>query len=214
MGKHSSAALFSRLHWDEADLQVQTELRRGEDQSISTIVLADGAVVARSEREWIEWSGQLWEQRRLKTYQDSLVRAMERLRDEKGVDLEGLRRLFDRLVTVALRVSGTPAANALSVLPGGRWAALVAADGRATDASPESSSGAEWCAYAPKVMEAAGALRGLFGARPVADVVLRTEEGYLILLPHRDGFLAAEVDGRKVSESHAALKSLLAGEDK
>ena len=214
MGEPSSAVLFSRLRWGEADLQVQTELLRGEAQSVSTIVLADGAVVARSEREWIKWSGQLWEQRRLKAYQDALVRAMERLRDERGVDLDDLRRLFDRLVTVAMRVSGTPAADALSVLPGGRWAALVAADGRTVDAAPETSSGAEWCAYAPKLMKAADALRGLFGARPVADVVLRTEEGYLILLPHRDGFLAAEVDGRKVSESHAALKSLLAGEDK
>ena len=102
---------------------------------------------------------------------------MERLRDEKGADLKDLRRLFDRLVTVALRISGTPAANALSVLPGGRWAALVAADGSTADAAPESSSGAEWCTFAPKLMKAADAIRALFGARPVTDIVLRIEEG-------------------------------------
>lgn len=213
MDKQSSGGLFSRLTWAGKEIQLQTELIRSKGNRVVTLALADGAVVGRSDREWPSIrEGQFLEQRRVSSYHERLLRAIKRLRDERDAKIDDLKRLFDRLASVALRLSRSPASEVLESLPLAQWITLAGSDGLAIDSSPKESPGTLWCPPAAGYRMVAEDLSKLFKGGEIQDIVVRLEKGYVIITPHKDNALVLGTEGLRLSELRKKTKDLLTGD--
>ena len=195
MKESSSSGLFSQLKWGKAELLLHTEISPAPDARVTTLLMSDGEVLCRAAGRWgAEASDQVGLQRLIGDYHERLLRALGRLRDERGVDPSQLAEIFQRLVDVALRKVCSPAAEILASLPGARWVTLIESEGGTLSSAPEGSPGYEWRDSALRFLVLAGQLRDLFGGGSLTDVSIRTHSGHIFAAPFGDNTLVAEVE--------------------
>jgi len=191
----SSSGLFSQLKWGKAELLLHTEISPAPDARVTTLLMSDGEVLCRAAGRWgAEASDQVERQRLIGDYHERLLRALARLRDERGVDPSQLAEIFQRLVDVALRRVCSPADELLASLPGARWVALIESDGSTLSSAPEGASGSEWRESALRFLVLAGQLRDLFGGGSLTDVSIRTHSGHILVAPYGRNTLVTEVE--------------------
>lgn len=189
---------------------MQTELISVKGKRVVSILLADGAVIGRYDREWLSTGeGQVLEQRRVSNYHERLLRAIKRLQDEQNASIDELKRLFDRLAGVALRLSRSTAVELLSSIPSALWMALASKEGKLIDSAPADCPGENWCLAAAGLRVVAGDISVLFGSGGASDIVMRTEHGYILITPHQTCTLATGTESGRLPEIRGMLKVLL-----
>lgn len=210
--KRSTSGLFSSLRWGKVDLLLQTEIIRKPETRFATLLMAGGEVVSRIEGRWPDLGeSQFHEQRRINGYHERLLKAMKRLRDEKEASLEDLKKLFERLVKVAISLSASLTSEALAMVSGAHWVALVDKSGRGKEAAPQEGAGVDWYVAAGGLLDVARSLSGVFKAGRVECLSLRTGVGALLVLPHGNSTMLVEVDTGKEEMARGLVTRLVSG---
>jgi hypothetical protein len=210
VSEKKTAGSLSRILWDDADLQIQTELRLEPKPVVTTILVRDGEVLARVEKPW-EATGDLsHEQQQVHNYHDRLTRAIEKLHEKRTIKLDDLGQLAERLVKVALRHQGSQASEVYSLLPGAIWAAVASESGEMLDVAPSSDQGSGWCEKAPMLLASISELSKLLGSGQTANLNLKAKDSYILMVPKDNSqVLIAEVEAEQFPEAKQIIKRLV-----
>lgn len=208
---HKTAGHLSRVLWEKDDLQIQTELRYRPTPHVTTIMVVNGAVIVRSENPWPISSSQTQDQIRVSDYHKRLTLALERLRKRQWINLEELKPLADKLVKIALRLSGSLASEAMSLIPGTGWAAVLGDEGEIIEAKPDNKLVEPWCETSTALLESIVMVSKLLEGGPVDDVSLRTGKGYVLLFPRGKSLVMTSVKSENLPEARQIMKRLVAG---
>lgn len=188
--KEEFAGHLSRVLWDGTDLQLQTEVRYKPEPRLVIIFVADGVVISRVEKAWHRAGNSAQEHNRIRDFHKRLTNALERLRNKAYIELDELKKVAVRLVNAAMQIKGprNRAEDALSLIPGSQWAAIINKQTEEMEEAPASSETARWKASMLKTVHLAGQINALLDADGVSDICLKTESGF-VLIGESDGEL-------------------------
>lgn len=174
-------------------------------------MVVNGAVIVRSKNPWPISASQMQDQIRVSDYHKRLTMALERLRKKQWINLEQLKPLADKLVKVALRLSGSLASEAMSLIPGVGWAAVLGEQGEIIEAKPESNVVAPWCDTSTSLLEAIVLVSKLLEGGDIDDISMRTASGYVLLFPKDKSLVMTSVKSENLPEARQIMKRLVAG---
>jgi hypothetical protein len=209
VSSHKSSGHLSQVLWQDQDIQLQTEVRYEPSPVLTTIMVVGGAVLSRVEKTWLPVTSMIDDQQRVSEYHQRLTKALERLRDRGWIDLEDLPNVAPRIVSVALKfTAGTLASEALALLPGAHWAAVVDMQGNLEEAAPESSIVENWAKTVPSVKEFTDALSELFEAGIIEDISLKRTDGFVLLAQRENSMIISGVETKKMPEARQMIKRI------
>lgn len=209
MSGKNSAGDLSQVLWDGTDLQIQTEVRYEAPARLTTILVADGTVISRTEKPWRPVANLIEDQRRVTEYHQRLTHALQRLHDKQWVKVSDLAGLAGRLVTVALRFGGgSVTTEALGIMQGAAWVALIGRDGAVEESTPADAPAIPWGEAVRALLPVLEDISSLFGTGPLEDASLKTGENFILMAPRGEAMLAAEISGERLPEARQMIKRL------
>ena len=210
MEENKSAGHLSAVSWTGIDLQLQTEVRYGEDTNVTTIMVADGRIVARVTKPWLGNNAEEGENKRIRDYHNRLTLAIQRLCDKQWISLDDLPRLAERMVGVALKlVHDSRSGETFSIIPGAHWVALTDLTGGIKEAAPSVKVVSNWSDELPAVVSMLNATAKVFEVGEMHDAALRTSEGYVLTAFGVAEIAAAAVEPGNVAEAMRKLRNLV-----
>lgn len=212
MSGKNSAGDLSQVLWDGTDLQIQTEVRYETPARLTTILVADGTVISRTEKPWKPVTNLVEDQRRVTEYHHRLTQALQRLHDKRWVKVSDLAGLAGRLVSVAIRFGGSSiTTEALGLMQGASWVALIDRAGRIEESTPAEAPAAPWGDAVRALMPVLEDISQLFGTGPLEDASLKTGENFILIAPREASVLVAEISGERLPEARQMIKRLSEG---
>ena len=209
MTAKKSAGDLSAVNWGGEDLQLQTELRYLPSPHITTIMVVQGEVITRVKKPWVPADNQIEEQNRISEFHNRLTSAISRLCDKKWIKLKELPKLSNRLVSIALKfTSGTLTFEALTLLPGARWAALIDDTGDVLEAAPSDDFVSNWGEGSVHLRGLLKHISELFKAGPLEDVSLRLEDSFVLGALKGNEMLIAAIESDTLLEARQMLKRI------
>lgn len=213
MNTRKSAGHLSQVIWESKDLQVQTEVRYEKEPLLTTIIVQDGVVVFRAKRPWGTLPNPIEDQNKISDYHNRLTSAIGRLRDRAWFDAEELPNLAEKLVNLALKYSGgSLAVEAVDVIPGARWTALINEKGEVLEAAPDATYAQHWGPLIPHFSKVFKEISNLFSAGKLGDVSIKLPKSYGIMAPDENNdFLLTEVSIDNLGEARPMMNKLVKG---
>ena len=213
MNTRKSAGHLSQVIWESRDLQVQTEVRYEEEPVLTTIMVQDGVVVFRAKRIWTPLPNPIEDQNKISDYHNRLTSAIARLRDQAWIKSDELPKLAEKLVNFALKYSGgSKAVEAVDVIPGARWTALISPEGDVVEAAPDGTYAKHWGPLIPHFNNIFKEISNLFSAGELQDVSIKLPKSYGIMAPDlNQNFLLTEVSINHLGEARPMLNKLVKG---
>lgn len=210
MEEKKSAGHLSAVAWSDTDLQLQTEVRYGEDANLTTIMVADGRIVARVTKPWLGNITDEGENKRIRDYHNRLTLALTRLCDKQWITLEDLPRLAERMVGVALKlVTASRSGETFSIMPGAHWVALTDLTGGIKEAAPSVKIVSKWSDELPALVSMLNATAKVFRVGEMHDATLRTAEGFVLAAFGVAEIAAAAVEPGNIVEAMRKLRNLV-----
>lgn len=208
-----SAGHLSQVIWESKDLQVQTEVRYGEEPVLTTIMVEDGIVVYRAKKLWSPLPNPIEDQNKISDYHNRLTSAISKLRDKAWIKSEELPDLAEKLVNLALKYSGgSMAVEAVDVIPGARWTAIINRKGEVLEAAPDATYAQHWGPLIPHFDKIFKEISNLFSAGELGDISIKLPKSYGIMAPDsNNNFLLTEVSIDNLGEARPMINKLVKG---
>lgn len=180
--KEEFAGHLSRVMWDGTDVQLQTEIRYKPEPRAQVIFVADGVIISRVEKPWNREPNATKEHNNIREFHKRLTRAMHRLADKAYIELDQLKKVTVRLVNAALHMESprNRADDALSLIPGASWTAIIAKKDGALEQTPDGSAMEGWIKPMQDTIKVATQLTALFEADELSDISLKTSHGFIL----------------------------------
>jgi len=180
--KEDSAGYLSRVLWDGTDLQLQTEVRYKPEARLLVIFVADGVVISRVEKSWQRAMTSVEESSQIRDFHKRLTAAMERLRDKAYIELGELKKVTVRMVNAAMLIKGprNRAEDALSLIPGSQWAAIINRETRQLEQAPAENQSEKWVDSLLETISLSTKIQALVEASPITDICLKTSNGFVL----------------------------------